>query len=228
MEFGMRSNSIRTSRLLVAGVLVALSLIGGCARHDASGAIVARTRRALQGIADSGGCLAPAFRQAIQVLEESGPTARAVMLGAAFGDATEVGHGWIYEFMWVDVRGEVRGFYVRADADSDVDVYPVILNEQQVEDTAWLVQAGPVITELEQRSNLDQKLRQRAIVLPRRLLLSKKLLVGLILSDGGKTEPVHAELRRRTPGGWVDALAGTDTLLPLGNGDPARKIEQNK
>lgn len=58
------------------------------------------------------------------------------MLGAFSGDARVTGHGWIYGFMWVDVRGEVRGFYFRCEGMPDVDVYPLILTVPQEEGTA--------------------------------------------------------------------------------------------
>ncbi|MGQ9915491.1 MAG: hypothetical protein ACUVQQ_14210, partial [Thermogutta sp.] len=143
----------------------------------------------------------PNFGHAIEVLERDGLAAHPVMLAPVIGDYSIEGYGWIYAFMWVDIPGEVRGFYFRQESKPDIDVFPTIYNDPQVEETAWIYQAGPVVTSPEELGKLEGEAKARAIVLERWVLESRRAQVGLILADGRKSEPIPVLFRKKGPQG---------------------------
>lgn len=210
----MRSNSAGTYSFLAISLFSYLlfGVLGaGCARQETGRVIVQRTIRALQATAESLGYPGPNFRHAIEVLESDGFAAPPTMLGAVVGDATSEGYGWIYDFMWVDIRNEVRGFYFRVEGEQDIEVFPTILNEPQVEGTAWMVQAGPIVTSAREIAKLRGEAKARAILVDPRILEVVNLHAGLVLADGRKSEPIEVLMRRKGPQGWFDLSRRSET-----------------
>lgn len=213
----MLSNRNGARSFLLIALVSCLLLDTSCSGHQSRKTTVRRTIAALRNIAESEAGVN--FRHAIEVLERDGLAAPPVMLSAAMGDLAIEGHGWLYGFMWVDISGEVRGFYFRLEGKPDIDVFPTIYNEPQVEGTAWIWQAGPVVTSPEELAKLEGEAKARAIVLERWFLESRHAQVGLILADGRKSERIPVLFRRKGPEGWFDLTPSTETRGTLGSGE---------
>ncbi len=204
-----RNNSRRVS--LYTSILLCILFLGGCSKQDRSDPTIARTIKVLRDQAEnldsseydhSRSYLAPALRGAIPVLESKGAGALPFLLTATFSRGLNVPHnvsGWTYCFCWLEVGDTVRGFYVRTEAEPDLDLYPTLNKEPQVPDTAWMILAGPVVLGEKERTTVPAPLAPRAIALDARVLAGKKLMAGLILADGRKTAPIEAYFRDEVP-----------------------------
>lgn len=141
--------------------------------------------------------LARAYRNAIAALEKDGDRSLPMMVAACFGhgfDMPAYATGWYYCVDWLAIDNDVRGFYVRSEGKPDVNIYPALPNAPQVPGTAWRFAAGPVIHNENDRVRVRDNLRPATMLLDASVLERKKILVGLILANGGKTRPVEARI----------------------------------
>ncbi len=213
----MRSSSNQSRRIPVRVFLLLCVLsMGGCWKHDSRSATIERTVSELRATAESwdsyhaehldsneyDGCaglyLAPAYRRASRLLEKDGADALPIPLIATFAHGFDVSAnvtGWAYMFEWLDLDDEVRGFYLRSEGEPDVDLYPALSKEPQVPNTAQAIAGGPVLLSEKERSKVPAQWKGSEIVLDARVLARKKVLVGLILTDGRKTAPIEAYIR---------------------------------
>ena len=86
----------------------------------------------------------------------------------------------------------MRGFYLRSDGETDIDLYPVLSKEPQVEGTAWMISGGSVLASTEEISKVPTEFKGSSIIVEPRVLARKKVFLGLILADGHKTVPIEA------------------------------------
>ena len=153
------------------------------------------------------------FAGAIPILEKDGADALPMMLTAKFGqgyyDASANIKGLCYVFNWLELKDEVRGFYLRSEGEPDIDLYPAFCREPQVPDTAWMSTEGRVLHNEKERSMVPASYKGTDIIVSARVLERKEVLVGLILTDSRKTVPVRAyvqtaEKRSRSDPSTVD------------------------
>jgi len=63
-----------------------------------------------------------------------------------------------------------------------------------------MVTGGPVLVNKEELAKVSASLKEAVVILDARVLAQKKVVVGLILVNGRKTEPVPAYFRPGPPG----------------------------
>lgn len=210
----MRSNRICTHGIPAAVLLLLyLPWIDGCGARDARKTTIQRTIIALRAQADSWEAynsdearsyLAPAYRRTVALLENGGASVLPRMLSASLAqgyyDVSAGTTGLCYGFSWLALDDDVRGFYLRSEGKPDVEVYPAFSKEPQISNTAWMMTSGAVLANEEEREKVNMSYRGMAIVVDAGILAEKKVLVGLILANGQKTEPVPAYFRAGPPG----------------------------
>jgi hypothetical protein len=196
--------------MVEACLVLSVLVIGGCRDRDGHSEIIRNTIEELRATAEfydsddsdeTRSYLAPAFRAAIPVLEKDGTRALPTMIAASFyysPNAPASVNGWVYLFSWLDVQNDVRGYYLRSDGESDVEINPEIPKEPQVPGTAWMVGGGPIVHNDNERSEVPGRFKGLEMVVDVRVLKRKRLSVGLILADGRKTTPVQAGFIDRT------------------------------
>jgi hypothetical protein len=210
----MRSNDKQNHRFALTIFLLLWALWNnGCGTHDGRSVAIQRTINELQANAtsldsydsDEGrSYTAPAFRRAISLLKTDGAHALPRMLTATFSqgyyDSRTKVIGSCYAFSWLQLEDDVRGFYLRSEREPDHDVYPFFSKKPQVPNTAWMVTGGPVLVNKEELAKVSASLKEAVVILDARVLAQKKVVVGLILVNGRKTEPVPAYFRPGPPG----------------------------
>jgi hypothetical protein len=178
-------------------------LLIGCGKRDGSNATIERTIVLLRSnselwaspneSAEARCYLAPAFRGAIPLLEKDGARALPILLTATFHHGFDVPQnvtGWTYCFTLLEIRDDVRGFYVRSGDGPDLDLYPAIDKAPQVPGDAWMAVSGPLLLSEKEKARVPPVMALRAILLDAEVLKRKKLLVGLILTGGRRSAPI--------------------------------------